>query len=328
MRRQALLTIILTGVAMPQDPAPTKAHVEAIHAAGVPVHLFGHDGADLAFAPQKSTVMFMAADAGGANTVKGVPYQGEGVSEFAQTLADGTRIQRRSSTKLARDSEGRTRQEHKLGDDGPNLVTIHDPVAEVTYTLNDRDKKAHKLKPFRVKVDGGEASGAVQAFAFSDKEKATIEHDIVFERHVAPPPGKPGAVVHAAPMAFGVAGGHVRFMSRDDNAKTESLGTQTVEGVLCEGTRISHTIPAGEIGNDRPLTTTTERWYSNDLQVVVLSRTNDPMSGETVYRLTNIRRTEPDKSLFQVPADYTVVEPPAPSEHRKILLDKLKTNPN
>lgn len=92
------------------------------------------------------------------------------------------------------------------------------------------------------------------------------------------------------------------------SAKTESLGTQVIEGVQAEGTRTTFTIPAGQIGNDRPIDIVDERWYSPDLQVVVLSKHSDPRMGEHVYRLTNISRSEPARTLFDVPSDYSVTE--------------------
>jgi len=48
------------------------------------------------------------------------------------------------------------------------------------------------------------------------------------------------------------------------------------------------------------------------LKMVVLSKNSDPRSGESTTRLTNISRAEPDPSLFQIPADYEVVEPQTP----------------
>jgi len=90
--------------------------------------------------------------------------------------------------------------------------------------------------------------------------------------------------------------------------KTESLGTQTIEGVEAEGTRTTLTIPAGQFGNDKPIDIVSERWVSAALQVVVLSKHSDPRMGEHIYRLTNITRSEPARSLFDVPADYTVKE--------------------
>jgi hypothetical protein len=94
------------------------------------------------------------------------------------------------------------------------------------------------------------------------------------------------------------------------NAQTESLGKQNIEGVEAEGTRTTVTIPAGEIGNERPIEIVSERWYSDELQTVVMSRHSDPRFGENSYRLTNISRTEPARSLFEIPSDYTVKEGP------------------
>ncbi len=92
------------------------------------------------------------------------------------------------------------------------------------------------------------------------------------------------------------------------DAKTESLGAQTIEGVQAEGTRTTITIPAGKFGNDQPMQIVHETWYSPELQVVILSKHTDPRMGEHTYRLTTINRSEPAKSLFDVPADYSVRE--------------------
>jgi len=86
----------------------------------------------------------------------------------------------------------------------------------------------------------------------------------------------------------------------------DQLGKQIIEGVEAEGTRTTVTIPAGEIGNERPIEIVSERWYSPELQLVVMTRHSDPRFGETTYKLTNINRTEPAKTLFEVPADYTI----------------------
>ena len=37
----------------------------------------------------------------------------------------------------------------------------------------------------------------------------------------------------------------------------------------------------------------TERWYSPDLQMVVMTKRSDPRSGDTVFQMTSIARTEP-----------------------------------
>ncbi len=92
------------------------------------------------------------------------------------------------------------------------------------------------------------------------------------------------------------------------NSNTESLGKQTIEGVEAEGKRITTTMPAGAIGNERPIEMVTETWYSPELQTTIMSKRSDPRTGETTFRLTNIRRAEPEASLFQVPSDYTIKE--------------------
>jgi hypothetical protein len=87
---------------------------------------------------------------------------------------------------------------------------------------------------------------------------------------------------------------------------TETLGTQTINGISAQGTRYSRTIPAGEIGNVKAIVIVTERWYSPDLQTVIMTKRTDPRMGETDFQLTNIQRAEPAATLFQVPAGYTV----------------------
>jgi hypothetical protein len=89
---------------------------------------------------------------------------------------------------------------------------------------------------------------------------------------------------------------------------TENLGTQTIEGVQATGRRTTQTIPVGKIGNDRPIVITTEVWTSPELKTTILSKRNDPRTGEQTFKLTNIQRGEPDPSLFTVPSDFKLTE--------------------
>jgi hypothetical protein len=84
------------------------------------------------------------------------------------------------------------------------------------------------------------------------------------------------------------------------------LEHKTIEGVAVEGRRTTTVIPAGQIGNEQPITIVSENWRSPELNVLVMTRHSDPRMGESAYRLQNIVRAEPDRSLFMVPADYTV----------------------
>ena len=92
---------------------------------------------------------------------------------------------------------------------------------------------------------------------------------------------------------------------------TERLGTDTIEGLAVEGKRVTTTYPAGSQGNDRPFVVTHEVWrMSVEPKLVILSKTSDPRSGEKTERLTNIQIGEPSPTLFQVPSDYQIQDPP------------------
>jgi hypothetical protein len=106
--------------------------------------------------------------------------------------------------------------------------------------------------------------------------------------------------VMAAPVMSGA------FMPAGGDVKTETLESKTIEGLHVEGTRVTMTIPAGAVGNALPIEIIRERWFSPELQVVVMTRSSDPRFGETVYRLTNILRAEPSPDLFRVPSDFRI----------------------
>src|SRR5207247_4067465 len=99
-----------------------------------------------------------------------------------------------------------------------------------------------------------------------------------------------GGEVTRSEVAGGGKGFERHLAAEGGNAQTESLGSQVIEGIQADGTRTTRTIPAGRIGNDKPIQIVTERWYSNQIQAVVLSKRFDPRIGETVYRLTNINQ--------------------------------------
>ena len=71
---------------------------------------------------------------------------------------------------------------------------------------------------------------------------------------------------------------------------------------------MTRTFPVGSIGNDKPIVSVTESWFSPELKVVMLSKTSDPRMGESTMKLQNIDRTEPDPALFRAPADYQLVD--------------------
>ena len=227
--------------------------------------------------------------------VKGAPYSGDLIIETVQTLADGNHITNKSVSKVYRDSRGRTRRELGLEAQVPYVmkiqgqstvtnhiqVTISDPAAGVSYALDPQSRTARKV-----------ALPAMHVETSDQGESYTINA------------GKQPVVM-------------ARRMSTD--AKTESLGTRTIEGVEAEGKRTTVTIPAGKFGNELPIVITTETWFSPTLHRIVLSRRHDPRIGDTTLKLTNIDQTEPMPSLFQVPSDYTVTDA-TPGEEREIMI--------
>jgi hypothetical protein len=284
-------------------------------------------GEAVAGAPH-AQVQFIAAEGGftaSLNPVKGAPYTAEGTNEFAQTLADGTRITRKSTTKMARDSEGRTRSEHENTVVGPvpggslPTVMIHDPVARETIILDQKDKVARRLKlpelpgpgeirwhssEGEVRTGKGEAKWrtSAQSSSQSSSSETRVENDVIVHRAM-PVGGGTFNLPVPPPPAGGVA-----ILHRSEHVQKEPLGKQTIAGIACEGTRMTNTIPAGQIGNDRAIQVVTETWYSPDLKLTVMTRTLDPLHGDSTFRLHAVSRAEPAKSLFQIPADYTVKE--------------------
>jgi hypothetical protein len=118
--------------------------------------------------------------------------------------------------------------------------------------------------------------------------------------------------LHAPPAGQGRGRGQGQAAAgqrrADPNVVTEHLGTQTINGVQATGTRITRTIPAGAEGNSQPIVTVHETWMAEDLKVPVMVKSSDPRFGTSQTQLTNIVRAEPDPSLFQVPAGYTVTK--------------------
>jgi hypothetical protein len=255
--------------------------------------------------PGPATVAaFSALDKGSTTPVQGAPFSATITNESVQTLADGNRIVQTNTGSTARDSQGRTRQETALPPIGnlsaanaPRLVFIHDAVAQTSYTLNLTDKTAQKIPTFPPGMSGsGQISGAnVSVMRMESGSVATAGAG-----QVGLPPLPPPAMMLQSTV-----------LSNDPSkVSTEDLGSQTMEGVIVNGVRTTHTIAAGEIGNDKPIRIVTEVWTSPDLKTVVYSKRSDPRMGEQTFQLTNIVRAEPDASLFTVPADFKTVDGP------------------
>lgn len=199
--------------------------------------------------------------------VKNAPFSAQITRENIQVLADGNRIDRKVAGTIARDAAGRTRRGMSFPAIGPLTV-----------------------------------SGQVPRFVFIADPIAGKNYILNENRKIA----------HVMNVSLGGKFAAKRFAKSQFMARrhlqlsTESLGTKTIDGLTVQGTRTTRTIPAGQIGNEKPIVITTEKWYSPDLQTTVSFTRTDPRFGTTTYQLTNINRADPPQSLFMVPPDYTV----------------------
>ena len=286
---------------------------------------------DIDFADLPS-LAFVAGEFGHAREiVKNAPYTAKAINESIQVLSDGNRIVKRSTTLLARDTYGRTRQER----DSPRgkRIYIFDPISSKSYVLDPGAKLAVRIprapappaplppmppippavpEPPRAPMPPGSdlqtprvivaphdervfvRRGRDSGHAGDDREDVRVEIVRIGRDDAAGAPipePVPPVLLPLLPPGTGT---------------TTDLGTRDFNGVKAQGTRTMHTIAAGAIGNERPIVVTSERWFSPELQLVVYAKTSDPRTGDTIYRLDDLRRGEPPADLFRVPDEYSV----------------------
>jgi len=198
--------------------------------------------------------------------VTGAPYSAQAVTEHTQVLPDGNNIHTTTTANVYRDSQGRTRREQELG-------TVGSWAAEGG--------------PRQMIAIADPVGGSIYML----NPKTQVARQMAFPQHAG---------------ARGNAERAERTKAENPNVTTESLGTQVINGVTAQGTRTTRTIPAGQEGNQAPIVITMERWYSPELQTVVMRKETNPQFGETTFQLTNIVRAEPQAALFQVPSTYTI----------------------
>jgi hypothetical protein len=206
----------------------------------------------------------------GGKTVTGAPFSATFSSQSTQVLADGNRIQNSTIGTVARDSQGRTHRDMTLPAIG--AFAASGQAAPHVVFINDPVAGVHYV-------------------LHPDKKSAN--------KRTFSPNGKGGGASNLDGAGW---------KQHQKEVVTTSLGTQMINGISAEGTRYTRTIPAGEMGNEKAITIVKEKWYSSELQMVVMTKRNDPFRGDTVSQLTNIQRQEPAATMFQVPADYSVQE--------------------
>jgi hypothetical protein len=199
--------------------------------------------------------------------VTGAPYSAVEVHARQQVLTNGTVIQHQDQTKVARDGQGRVRRE--------STRQLPDGKTETRITISDP------------------VAGVVHEL--DGANKMAFSHPARFpngQRQQTQQAGNPRGIRQPAQPSA--------------NVKRETLAAQSMNGVIASGSRITHTIPAGTIGNSAAIETVHETWMADDLKVPVKTRMTDPRTGTTTTELTNLLRGEPDAALFTVPSDYAV----------------------
>ena len=295
-------------------------------------------GAVCALAQEKRDFIYRTAGPGGdgglsievnRTPVVGAPYSATTNNEHVQILADGNRIVQTSTGTTARDSQGRTRQDAALpaignlsAADAPHLVFIHDSVAQKSYTLNLTEKTAREMP---AALELANPAGEKLFIQMGDKEPTALSSQagaVATQKIMTADAQKmiaeqaQGSAEDVGPQIIGaekMSAFSQKVATENAQVTREDLGTQTMEGVLVTGTRMTRTIPAGQIGNEQPIQIVTEVWTSPELKTVLVSKRSDPRMGEQTFRLTNIVRAEPDPSLFTVPADFRIVQGPQPT---------------
>ena len=280
-----------------QDPGQQEKHVAEM-AMVLPPNNEAGEGQE---AQQKVMLEVVAAD---TQVVKGKPYSADTSTETVQTLADGNRIVHRTESKVYRDSDGRTRREQTFGNVDPGhpsphevKVFVDDPVNGMAFVMDPGSKSADKVlrtRNFIGERNGEDEGTRVMVKSFDESEageqSAPGRMMIKFRDEHS---GNPATLATIMPD------------EKRDVAK-EDLGARNIEGVDCNGTRQTITIPADAVGNEKPISIVTETWFAPAIAAVVESTTDDPRYGKTTYQLTNVQLSEPARSLFEPPANFKV----------------------
>lgn len=215
----------------------------------------------------------------------GAPYSLTATLKREMKLSDGNVVSGFTTSHQARDSQGRTREEDPAGcgidrDGQPHWqgsITVTDPAAK-TYTL-------------------------WQEGFMLQRKIATVTH-AQFLRSSNPP-----TMQDEIRMAQGMSQAYsVSTQAKHPTQKVEDLGKRTIAGLEASGMRITRTSPAGMAGNTLPLAYVEEKWVSDQYRIVLLRINDDPLLGKSTYEVTSFIPGEPDVSLFQPPADYTIDE--------------------
>jgi hypothetical protein len=223
--------------------------------------------------------------------VTGKPFSATETRRTRQTLGDGTHIDKVEKDKFYRDYDGRTRIERENG----ASVSISDPSTGAMRESANGKSRVLMMRSgsFTALPD----KAALQDHLTSTAGELQVHKELV-EKAKAEAMATTSVASANGPM---IARTLIAPAIPAEKGNTEDLGDQVINGVMAHGTRSTITIPEGQIGNDREIKVISERWFSNDLGVLIKSTNNDPRFGETTFELTDILQGAQDPTLFEMP---------------------------
>ncbi len=197
--------------------------------------------------------------------IPGEPFTATVVTERSAAQADGKATILKSASLIARDVQGRIRNEFRTPAPvaGPVLpvasVHLYDPVTRISSFLYPRQH-------------------TFQVNALS----------------------RPPATDTTGPFASATGSSYPQSRF----ARQEDLGTQSIAGVEVHGVRVTQTIPAEASGSGAEMVLTDDYWYSPELRLNLKITHSDPRVGSSSVTVVSLTRADPDASLFDIPADY------------------------
>ncbi len=201
--------------------------------------------------------------------IAGAPFTLTLSTDWSRPLANGGTVTLANQRHIARDSRGRLYQERWI------LVPKGGPIKSTMNLVQIGDPDKHTLYNCFV------ANRTCELIAYDSVSTAN------YEPHI------------------GVSGTLPNNMGA---RQVENLGVADTAGVPTAGTRTTVTINPGQLGNDRPMVTTREFWYSPHLGLNLLSDVDDPQNGHQTFRTSDITTSEPDPRLFDLPEGYRIVD--------------------
>ena len=155
--------------------------------------------------------------------------------------------------------------------------------------------------------DDGKAQSGVTQIEISDP----VSHEL----YICMPHGRTCQVeVFSPPESLPYTPPAKAHMAQGSTSESEDLGKQSIGGLETVGTRETTVIPAGTIGNNSPLMSKREFWFSPRLGVNLISKLQDPFSGTQNFEVSDITLGEPDAKLFEVPGGFKIRDLRKPPE--------------